>query len=81
MTSAAAAKILAFRQAQTPPLSQLDLALRYGVSRWAVHGWEQLGKQPRLRIMLKLQEQGICSCEDWTLPATREQLAALDLAA
>lgn len=71
MQSIAAQKIARYRADNSLTLKQFGA--RYGAPEQTVRGWEQLGKKPRDRIIVKLWTDGICTPEDWySLPIVGE---------
>lgn len=70
--SLAAFKLEQYRRAATPRMTKAALAAELGVSAVAVIFWENGRSVPRHDMQGKLHERGICSPNEWHLPAPAE---------
>ncbi len=63
-----AQKTRAWREAQCPKVTQAEFARRFGYTNLTWSRIENGQWKPTVEMAVKLEQAGICSCEDWTMP-------------
>jgi transcriptional regulator with XRE-family HTH domain len=70
MTTLAGHKVREFRRANRETADAFGA--RYGVKKLAVYRWETEGRRPSTETIIALARDGVCTLEDWTVPAVPE---------